>query len=257
LTAAGRSTHAFDLVRELVTRDVKLRYRGTVLGIAWSQIGWLAQVAVLAFVFGRVVPLGVEDFPAFVLVGMLSWAWFSGGLSGATGSVVANGDLVRRPGFPAALLPVVSVAGELVQYVLAVPVVLLALVLYLDGVPSTAVALPVVMVVQALVMLGPAFGLAALHVRYRDTAHLVGVGLAVLFYASAIFFPRGAVPERYRDVLGLNPVARLVEAYRSLLMDGQWPAWRVLGLVAVAGAAATAAGYAFFRAKEPAFPDEL
>lgn len=257
LTATKRPTHVFDLIRELVTRDVRLRYRGTVLGVAWSQIAWLAQVAMLAFVFGRVVPLGVEDYPAFVLVGMLAWVWFSGGLAGATASVVANADLIRRPGFPGALLPVVAVAGELVQYVLALPVVLLALVLYLGGVPGTVVALPVVMVVQVLVMLGPALGLGALHVRYRDTAHLVGVGLAVLFYASAVFFPRAAVPARYRTPLGLNPVVRLVEAYRSLLLDGRWPAWRALGLVALAGTAVTAAGFAFFRAKEPEFPDEL
>jgi len=257
VTAIRRPAHPFDLAVELVSRDVKLRYRGTVLGVAWSLVAWLVQAAMLAFIFGRVVALGVEDYPAFVLVGMLAWAWFSGGLSAATSSVVANRDLVRRPGFRVALLPVAAVAVELVQYALALPVVLGALVVYVGGVPGTAVALPIVMAVQLLVMLGPAFVLSAVHVRYRDTAQLVGVALGVLFYASAVFFPRSSIPARYQDLFGLNPVVRLVEAYRSVLLDGRWPAWGPLVLVAAGGLAATAVGWALFRSREPGFPDDL
>lgn len=256
MTASGLA-HPFDLTRELVARDVKLRYRGTALGMAWSQVGWLAQVAVLAFVFDRVVPLDVEDYPAFVVIGLLPWAWFSGGLTAATVSVVANRDLVRRPGFTVALLPVVAVAGELVQYVLALPVAAVALVIYRGGVPGTAVAVPLVMAVQVLVMLGPAAALSAVHVRYRDTAYIVGVTLSVLFYASAVFFPRSAIPLRYQTAFGLNPVVQLVEAYRDALFLGRWPAWSTLAVLAVAGAVGTVVGLHVFRRREPEFADEL
>lgn len=254
---ASRLAHPFDLTRELVARDVKLRYRGTALGMVWSQVGWLAQVAVLAFVFARVVPLGVEDYPAFVLVGLLPWAWFSGGLTGATASVVTNRDLVRRPGFTVVLLPVVAVAGELVQFVLALPVAAIALIIYRGGVPGTAVAVPAVMAVQVLVMLGPGAALAAVHVRYRDTAYVVGVALTLLFYGSAVFFPRSAIPARYQTAFGLNPVVRLVEAYRDALFLGRWPAWSSLGVLAVAGGVGTVVGMHVFRRREPEFADEL
>jgi lipopolysaccharide transport system permease protein len=257
VTATRGRAHLLDLGYELVLRDIRLRYRGTVLGVAWAQVAWLVQAAMLAFVFGRVVRLGVEDYPVFVLVGMLGWVWFSGGLGAATASVVANRDLVRRPGFDVRLLPVAAVAVELVQYVLALPVVVIALLVSTGRVPGTALALPVVMLVQLLVMLGPALVLSAVHVRFRDTAHLVGVGLGVLFYASAVFFPRSAIPMRYRGLFGLNPVVRLVEAYRSVLIDGKWPAWGPLVLVACGGLAATMAGLAVFRAREPGFPDDL
>jgi lipopolysaccharide transport system permease protein len=257
VSTVRRRAHLVDLGYELVLRDIRLRYRGTVLGVAWSQVAWLEQAAMLAFIFGRVVDLGVEDYPAFVLVGMLSWTWFSGGLAAATTSVVANRDLVRRPAFDVALLPTAAIAVELVQYVLALPVVVLILLVYKGGVPGTAVVLPVIMAVQVVVMFGPAFVFSALHVRYRDTAQLVGVGLGVLFYASAVFFPRSAVPDRYKHLFALNPVVWLVESYRHVLLDGRWPSWGPLALVALGGAAATVAGWALFRAREPGFPDDL
>lgn len=228
-----------DLVRTLVWRQLVLRYRRSLLGIAWSQLGPLALLGVIAFVFSVVVPLDIPDYALFVIVGLLAWTWFASGITAATESVVESRDLVRLPGFPSTLLPVVAVATHLMHFLLALPVLLAVILVVQHGLSVTLVALPVVLVVQFLVTVAPAYLLAAANVRYRDVGHLVGVVLLPLFYASPVFYGTAQVPERYRWVYELNPFAHLLEAYRGVLIDGEWPHWGALAAVAgIAGAVA-------------------
>ena len=100
-------THGFDLLYELVARDLKLRYKRSVLGVAWSLLNPLMQLLVFAFVFGTVLPLGIPDYVIFLFTGILAWNWFHSSLLTATSTIVDNRDLVKRPGFPAAILPAV------------------------------------------------------------------------------------------------------------------------------------------------------
>ena len=238
----GGRSHAADLLRELVGREIRLRYSGSVLGLGWSQVSALAQVAVLMFVFSKVVRLGIPNYPAFVIVGMIPWLWFVGGVGAAAESVVSGRDLVRRPGFPSAVLPLVSVGTSLINFTLTLPVMLIAVGVVTGRVPATAALLPLVAAVQLLVMLGPAYLVATLNVFLRDTGHLVSILLGLLFYATPVFYQH--VPSRYHFILTLNPMAHLVAAYRRLLLDGGMPSWP--GLLAL-GFGGAATGYLCFR----------
>ena len=251
----SRWTHLSDLVRELVVRDVRLRYSGSVLGLGWSQIAALAQVAVLFFIFGRVVRLGIPDYPAFVLAGMVPWLWLVGSIGAAADSVVGGRDLVRRPGFPPGVLPLVAVGTGLINFALTIPVMLVTIGVVTGRLPPTVALLPVLVVVQLLVMLGPAYLVAAVNVFLRDTGHLVAVVLGLLFYATPIFYSH--VPAHYRTVLGLNPMAHLVSAYRQILLFGHLPSWRALLALALGGAAATWVCYRFFESRQRWFAEEL
>lgn len=251
-----RHRHLVDLVAALVGRDVKLRYRRSVLGLAWSQAGPLMSLAVLSFVFTRVVPLGIDDYPAFVLIGLLAWNWFSSSIAAAAQSISSSGDLVRRPRFPVPLLPVVVIGSQLTHFLLALPVMLVAAVLATGRIPVTAVALPAVVAVQGLLLVGPAWIVAALNVPYRDVGHLVGVVLVPLFYATPVFYDASSVPEGARTLYRLNPLVHLVEGYRDALLFGRWPRPGPLLLVVVVGAALAAGGLRLFGALEPTFADE-
>jgi lipopolysaccharide transport system permease protein len=245
-----------DLVTELIWRDVRLAYRGSLLGIAWSQVATLVQIAVLSLVFSRLVPLGIAHYPAFVFVGLLAWLWFSNGTQAAAASVVNSRDLIRRPAFPTALVPAIAVLTHLAYYLLALPV-LAVTVAVSTGISVHILALPIVMAVQLVVMLGPAYALAAMNVRFRDVALMTGVGLNLLFYASGVFYAASRVPARFRRLFVFNPVAQLVDAYRRLFIEERWPLWSNLFVVAAVGVAATAAAYAFYSRREPRFVDQL
>jgi lipopolysaccharide transport system permease protein len=246
-----------DLLAALVARDVALRYRRSVLGLLWSQLGPLVMLAVLTFLFTRVVPLAIPDYAPFVFIGLLAWTWWSGAVLTATGSVSGAADLVRRPGFPVAVLPAVAVTSHLIHLVLALPVLVLAVVVATGGLPATVVALPLLLAVQALLLLGPAWALAALNVRYRDVQHLVGVLLFPFFYVTPVFYDAGAVPASVRVAYRLNPLVHLFEAYRDVALYGRWPAAGPLVAIAAVGGLGAVAGYRWFTALAPRFPDEL
>jgi lipopolysaccharide transport system permease protein len=224
-----------DLVRELVARDMKLRYKRSVLGFAWSLLNPLAQLLVLNFVFRRVLPLDIPNYTSFLFSGILVWNWFSSSLYSATGAIVDNRDLIRRPGFPPGVLPVVSIASNFIHFLLALPILLLFLVL--SGIPLTPTLffLPVLFAIQFVLTLSFAYLVAALHVSFRDTQYLLGIALLLGFYLSPVFYDVAAIPVRYRSLYYLNPMVLIIDSYRAVLMRGELPDAR--GLLLLTGAA--------------------
>lgn len=243
------------LVWELVLRDLRLRYRRSALGVLWAQVAPLTYVLVLTVVFTRVVPLSIDHYPVFVLVGMLPWLWFQAALQAGTTSVVDAPDLLRQPGFPRVALPLVSVGSTLAHHVLALPVAIVAAAVVSGRVPVTVVALLPLLAAQALLCAGPAFVLASIHTRLRDTARLIAVALVPLFYATPVFYDESALDAA--PLLRLNPMAPIVDGYRAALLRGTWPAPVPLLLVTIAGAVLLAAGIALYRARMGRFLEEL
>ena len=245
-----------DLLVELLWRDLRLRYRRSVLGVLWAQVAPLATAAVLTVIFTRVVPLGIEDYAVVLLAGLLPWTWFQSSLVGGTGSVVEGRDLLRQPGFPTWLLPITAVTGGLVQYLLALPVLLVAVVAFTGRVPATATLLPLLLAVQFLLLLGPVLALATLHVRYRDTAQVVAVALIPLFYATPVFYDAGRAGQ-VPLLETLNPLVPLLAAYRDVLLEGQVPPAAGLLRVAVLGTLGAVAGAAVFSSRRRRFVEDL
>jgi lipopolysaccharide transport system permease protein len=253
--ALSRPRHRTDLVRELVTRDIKLRYRRSVLGIAWSQIAPLSMIAILSFVFAHIVNLKIPHYAAFLFVALLPWVWFQSAMIAATQSVVGGRDLLRQPGFPVAMLPVVSISTTLINYLLALPVMFLWLGLSTHRIPAKTVVLPVIIAVQFLITIGPALMLSAINVRFRDMTHIVEIALLPLFYATPIIY---APPVRqFHWVFQLNPLAHLMTAYRDALLYGRWPEITPLIVLAVIGLILASIGYRVFDRLSYGFPEEL
>lgn len=250
-------SHLWDVALELVLRDLRLRYKRSVLGIAWSLVTPLAQLLVLHFVFTEVLPLGIANFSSFLFVGILVWSWLSGSLDQATGSIVDNRELVRQPGFPIAILPMVTVTTNLIHFFMSLPV--LALFLWLGGaVPSPAVALlPALIALQFLLTLSIAYFVAALHVTFRDTKHLLGVLLTLGFYLTPVFYEVQQAPEPYQALYALNPMVHVIEAYRDVLLHGVWPSPTGLIAVALASSILLLLGYALLTRTSYRFVDEL
>lgn len=257
LTRASRLVYVRDLLRELVTRDLKLRYKRSVLGMAWAVITPLAQIVIFTFLFSRVMPLNIPNYTQFVFCGVLAWSWFQSSMFLAAVSIVDNRDLVRRPGFPVAVLPVVTVATNLVQYLLALPVLIIFLLRDGGGLHPTILALPLVLLVQFILTLGLSYIVAAAYVAFRDIQHILNVGLTLMFYLTPVFYTLDTVPEQYRGVYMLNPMAVLLQSYRDVIVVGVLPSLLPLALVAAASAVLLAVGYSFFRRASDRFVEEL
>lgn len=252
-----RLTYLRDLLRELVVRDLKVKYKRSALGMAWSLLNPLLQLGVFYFLFQVVMALNVPRYSAYMLSGLLIWTWFQASIIQAAASITGNRDMIRLPGFPCAVLPAVAVTNNLIHFVIATPVLALFLFLSGGGIGASVAALPAVMAVQYLYTLGLAYLVAAVNVVFRDTQHLLELFLRLYMFMNPIFYTVDHVPPEYQALYRLNPMVPLLESYRAVLMHGAQPDWVGLAGVVALGAILLALGVRVFHRLSIRFVDEV
>jgi lipopolysaccharide transport system permease protein len=252
-----RLIYVRDLVRELVVRDMKLRYKRSVLGIGWSLLNPLAQLLVFRFVFEHVIPMRVPQLTSFLFTGVLVWNWFQASLVFSTTTVVDNRELIKRPGFPAAILPAVTVTSYLIHFLIALPVLLVVLAVSGAGASQQLALLPLIVAVQFALTLGLAYLTATLHVGFRDTQYLLGVALQLLFFLSPVFYDSADIPERFSWLRLINPMVNLIDAYRAVLIRGQAPEAATLATLTASAAVILVVGFLVFSRASRHFAEEL
>jgi lipopolysaccharide transport system permease protein len=246
-----------DLVRELVIRDLKLRYKGSYLGLAWSLLNPLAQLLVFTFVFQYILPLDIENYSAFLFAGLLAWSWFQSSLSASATVIVEGRSLIKRPGFPAAILPIVTVASNMIHFLLALPILFVFLLIIGIRPQVVLILLPLIVILQFVFTLSLAYFLAAIHVTFRDTQHLVNVFLLLFFYLSPIFYDTTIVPDRFQTVYRLNPIVPLLEAYRDIFISGHVPNMTAMAVLSSISILLLCIGYRVFMRASYTFVEEL
>jgi lipopolysaccharide transport system permease protein len=246
-----------DLLRELIARDIKLRYRGSLLGIAWTLLNPLAELLVLLFVFGSVLRVNFPYFGAYLFTGLLVYGWFQNSLNLATGAIVGNRELVRRPGVPSVILPIVTVASNLVHFILSLPILLGLLILSGIHITSAVLALPVLIAIEFVFIVGLAYPVATIHVWFRDTQHVLRVALQLLFYLTPIFYEVSSVPPPLQPFYRLNPMAPMIDAYRAVLVLGEWPKSASVLYLTLVSVTLLLVGVTWFRRASHRFADEL
>lgn len=252
-----RFTYLVDLLRELVIREIKLRYKESLLGVAWSLLNPLLQLLIFSFVFPVILGLDIPNYTAFLFIGILMWNWFQSSLIAASTAIVDGRSLIKRPGFPTPILPVVTVTANLLHYLLALPVLFAFLLLSGIQLEAPSLLLPLIIAVQFLFTLSLSYFLATFHVSFRDTQHLITIFLLFLFYLSPIFYDASAVPQQYQTIYRLNPVLHLLEAYRAVLLYGAIPDWAPLTILTLLSLALLALGYRLFLRASYSFVEEL
>jgi lipopolysaccharide transport system permease protein len=258
-----------ELTRNLVVRDVKVRYKNSVLGVMWSLLNPLLMTLVFTLVFTVMTPAGgnIPNFPVFVLCALLPWNFFSASVIGTTSSIVSNANLVNKVYFPREILPMATVLAELVNFCLAL-VVLFGMI-FAFGIRLTpwALLLPGVILIQVVFTLGISFILATLNVFYRDTQQIMNVVMLAWFFVTPIFYQVSILPRNYQlwgitiDVWRwahiLNPMTSLIATYRVILYDGAPPAYDFLLRTAVTALAFLLIGIYIFRHYSWHFAEEV
>ena len=244
------------LVMHLTRRHLASSYHLTLLGWAWPVARQLVQLAVLVFLFSQIFDLGIENYPVFVFIGLLSWTWLSSGVSSAATSLIQQRHLVNQPRLANSTLPVVAIAAPLVDLLFGVPILVVMLVLT-EGLRVEALACIPLALVQLALLTGLAWIVASVSVMFRDVPNLVTVVLGVLFYLTPVFYGLRSVPDRFEWVLHLNPMTTLIEAYRHALLGTSAPSAGALAAVIAFSFAVAAGGFLLFRRLEPDFADHL
>lgn len=265
-TGPGELWQRRELLRELALREIRARYRGTVLGQLWSLVNPLASMVIYTLVFGLLLkvrvppgnPSGLNVFAVWLLCGLLPWTFLSRCVDGGMSALVGNAGLLTKVWFPREVLVVSAVGSWLITFGTELAVLLAVLVSF--GHPGAVLwmclALPVILLL-ALFCLGVGLMLSVLNVYFRDTTQLVAIGMQVWFYATPVVYPMRLVPARLRTAYGLNPMERFVACLRALLYDGRLPRWQDVLAAVAATVASLVLGWRVFQRFEPRLAEEL
>jgi ABC-type polysaccharide/polyol phosphate export permease len=249
------------LVESLVSRELKARYRGSVLGFFWSFVNPLLLLLTYTLVFSVILPNrqpDIQPFFLFLFCGILPWTWFSASLAEASSVLISSGNLIKKVLFPAEVLPAVTVLANLAHFLLGLPILLVFLA-WKGRLAWTAVLLPLPILVQVVLTLGLALFLSALTVHFRDLQNILTHVLHLWFFATPVIYSYAAIPEGspLRQVLRLNPMTHVIVTYQQVLFHGNVDHWRGLVVALLVGVVAFAAGAFLFDRLRDTFPEEV
>jgi lipopolysaccharide transport system permease protein len=249
--------HYRELLYFLTWRDLKVRYKQTVLGALWAIIQPVFTMAVFSLFFGRLakVPSDGIPYPLFALSGLIPWQLFAYALTQSSNSVVANKNLVSKVYFPRLIVPLAAVLSGLVDFGIAFGVLLVMFVFY-GFVPSPALAMiPLAIILTIFSALAVGLWLSALNVRYRDVQYTIPFLTQLWMFATPIAYPSSLIPPQFRAVYGLNPMAGVVECFRWGLFGQTGGSFALIGLSSFVVLLAFLGGLAYFRRVEKTFAD--
>jgi lipopolysaccharide transport system permease protein len=252
------------LFRNLVRREVRQRYKGSVLGLGWTLITPLIMVGAYSLVFKFLLRIQIEHYALFLFVGLTAWTFFMGGAEVASRSLVANANLVTKVRFPREIVPLAAMTANAVTAGAMLVVALPLCLLLSDGSPAPVVLLPVLVVLLAMLTAGFGLAVAALNVYFRDVAHILTAIALPWIFVSPVFYTFDTVPglsgqyEWVQFVLHwCNPIAPFLISIQDSLFFGVWPSWGNLVYCLVAGTLALVAGRRVFRRLEGEMAVEL
>lgn len=248
--------HRVDTLRALVSREFRMRYKGSFFGVLWAVLSPLGTVLVLQFVFTRILTFSTPHFSAFMYSALLPWVWFQSAVQTSATTLSDHRDLVRTPFFVKPMLPGAVTCTNFLLYLCALPV-LLGLML-VDGVPLTPAlaALPVIWIVEGVLTLAFTVLIAAIGLLVRDVQHLMGVVLMLWFYLTPILYDVKQLPPELTRWFAMNPMTAVVTAHRDAILHGGVQNWAELARWGLIGGAILALSLLLFRQLEDAFVDE-
>ena len=247
----------FYILYNLIAKDFRIRYRNMSLGIFWSLLNPLIMVVVLTYVFTKVFPSGIHNFPLFLLIALIPFNFFTLAWASGTNSIVDNAALVKKVRFHREVIPLSVVLGNVIHFAIQFTLLLLLILAFGSGFNRQWVWAPVVLGLEVVFVSGMALGFAALDVHFRDTRYVVESANQVLFWMVPVFYDFEQVSESYRIFYELNPVAAVVLACRLIFLKATAPPSSLLWKLTLVSFGALAGGFLLFRRMKKHFTDYL
>ena len=256
------------LIQSLVTRELKARYRGSMLGFFWSFFNPLLLLTVYTIVFNYILPqrgLETQPYALFLFTGLLPWTWFSSSLLECSNVLISGGNLIKKIIFPAEVLTFVSVIANMVHFLLGTPILFIFILIYKVPLNAYALYFPIVIFIQLILTLGFGLWISSLSVHFRDLRDILANLLTLWFFCSPIIYPfkvsfiqgENAASKIFRYVLYANPISYLMDAYHQSVFYGKMPDLRHLGIVFVFAILIFFSGYFVFDRLRDTYAEEV
>lgn len=252
-----RLRYYFDLVSVLTLKEIKVKYKSSVLGYAWSIMHPLLLALVFYFAVRLVLRVNVENFVPFLVVGLFSWQWFSNSLASCAVCLLGNVSLIKKVLFPRYFIPMSVVLNDLFHFVMSLPVIWLILFLFSIS-PSLHwfYGIPLLLIVQFGLTYGLGLIVSAVNVFFRDLERFVHIGLNILFYLTPIIYPSKLIPDKFYPYIIFNPLFPIIENWRRLFLEG-FLDFSLLALSFLWGIAYFTLGFYLFRRMSERFAEVL
>ncbi|MFZ5517067.1 MAG: ABC transporter permease [Candidatus Zhuqueibacterota bacterium] len=246
-----------ELLYALITRDIKVRYKQSLLGVCWALLQPLALMIIFTIVFSRFASIATPGipYPIFSYCALLPWTFFSTSLSFAIPSLVNNITLITKIYFPREIFPIAAVAACFFDFLVASLVFVGMMVIYHVAPTMALIFLPILLAIQIVLTLGIALFASAANVFFRDIRYVVPLALQIWLFLSPVIYPLALVPEKYRSLYLLNPMAVLIDGYRTVVLNGMAPSAIWLAWAALISFLVFAGSYLFFKKIEMRFAD--
>ena len=246
-----------ELLKNNVKKEIRGKYKKSVLGVLWTFLNPLLQLAVYAFIFPLILKNAQENYLIFVCAGLIPWTFFTTAISQSTWTVVGNSNIVKKVYFPREILPISVVTSAMVNFLISTIIIITFCFIYGLGLSIYIVFYPIILIIQYILQLGIAFILSAATVYFRDLEHFVQIILMLMFYATPIVYSGDSIPDAFKSIIYLNPMAHIIEGYRDIFYNQTMPDLMSLGIVFLVSIVTCVIGYVIFKKLQKGFAEEL
>lgn len=246
-----------DMLSNLVKKDLRTRYKGSVLGFLWTFVNPLLQLMVYTLVFSVILKSEIPKYYIHLFVALVPWLFFSTCLTASSSCIIGNKDLIKKIYFPRIIIPISVVNGAFMNMIFTMIVVFVVLIFSGIGISKYIILLPFIMILEYLLALGISFIVSALNVYFRDLEHILGIVTMAWMYATPVLYSIDIVPESMKTLFNLNPMTPIVAAFREILYNKVMPDFSHMWLILFWSISFIVLGYIVFQKLQKGFVEEL
>lgn len=246
-----------ELLKTNVKKEIRGKYKNSILGVMWSFLNPLLQLVVYSVIFGALLAGGDKTYPIYICVALIPWTFFTSAITQASFTIIGNGNIIKKVFFPREILPISVVTSGAVNFVISTIIILAFLIFSGLGLTQYILLYPFILIVQYLLILGISFILSSLTVYFRDLEHIIGIVLLAAFYGTPIIYKLEQLPEKLQVLMKLNPMTHIINGYRDIFYYQRMPDMKNLFILLGISTVLTIVGYMIFKKLQKGFAEEL
>lgn len=246
-----------ELLKTNVKKEIRGRYKNSILGVMWSFLNPLLQLAVYSIIFGALLAGGDKTYPIYICVALIPWTYFTTAITQASFTIIGNGDIIKKVYFPREILPISVVTSGAVNFIISTIIILAFVIFSGMGLSWYILLYPFVLLVQYILLLGIAFIVSSITVYFRDLEHIIGIILLAAFYGTPIVYKLEQLPANLQIIMQLNPMTHIINGYRDIFYYQQMPNIKILGILLAISVVITIIGYFIFKKLQKGFAEQL
>ncbi|MCI8637293.1 MAG: ABC transporter permease [Clostridia bacterium] len=246
-----------ELLKTNVKKEIRGRYKNSILGVMWSFLNPLLQLAVYSIIFGALLAGGDKTYPIYICVALIPWTYFTTAITQASFTIIGNGDIIKKVYFPREILPISVVTSGAVNFIISTIIILAFVIFSGMGLSWYILLYPFVLLVQYALLLGISFIVSSITVYFRDLEHIIGIILLAAFYGTPIVYKLEQLPENLQIIMQLNPMTHIINGYRAIFYNQEMPNIKILGILLAISVVITIIGYFIFKKLQKGFAEQL